>query len=180
MEHIKPQAGGFTDDREHGHETSDVNIRAILAFGVFLIFSAVIIHVLLWGLYRYLDKEAEERNPPPNPMVQKQPEAKSTMMQSGTMTAEKESQTVQRLTATFPEPRLQTDDVRDMNKMREDQNKQLQEYQWINKDVGKVRVPIDRAMELVLEHGLPNVPAGKTPPATGQGIDVVKPPVVKK
>src|SRR5438128_4747990 len=99
MEHIKTQSGGkFTTDKEHGHETSDVNIRAILAFGAFLVFSAIVIHVLLWGLYRYLDKEAEERNPPPNPMIQKQPEAKATMMQSSTMTAEKESQTVQRLT----------------------------------------------------------------------------------
>jgi len=181
MEHIKPQSGGkFTTDPEHGHETSDVNIQAILAFGAFLVFSAVVIHVLLWGLYRYLDKEAEERNPPPNPMMQQVPEPKSTMMQSGTMTAENQSQTVQRLTATFPEPRLQVDDTRDMNQMRQEQNQQLQEYQWVNKETGTIRIPVDRAMELVLEHGLPNVPAGKTPPATGQGIDVVKPAVVKK
>src|SRR3954469_16192879 len=180
MEHIKPQASSFTTDPEHGHETSDVNIRGILAFGAFLVFSAIVIHVLLWGLYRYLDKEAEERNPPPNPMMQQQPEAKGTMMQSSSMTAEKESQTVQRLTATFPEPRLQVDDTRDMNRMRQDQNQQLKEYQWVNKETGKVRVPVDRAMELILERGLPNVPAGKTAAPEGQGINVVKPPVVKK
>jgi hypothetical protein len=180
MEHIKPQASSFTTDSQHGHETSDVNPRAILAFGAFLIFSAIVIHVLLWGLYRYLDKEAEQRNPPPNPMVQQQPEAKSTMMQSSSMTAEKESQTVQRLTATFPEPRLQVDDARDMNKMRQTENQQLEGYQWVNKETGTVRVPIDRAMELILERGLPNVPAGKTPRPEGQGIDVLKPSVVKK
>jgi len=52
MEHIKPQSGGkFTTDPQHGHETSDVNIRAILAFGAFLFFSAIVIHVLLWAFF---------------------------------------------------------------------------------------------------------------------------------
>src|SRR4051794_39811400 len=124
MEHIKPQAGGFTKE---GHETSDVNIRGILAFGAFLVVSAVIIHVLLWGMYRWLDSQAEKRNPTPNPMMQKA-ESEGALP---TMTAESEKKTVQRLTATFPEPRLQVDDTRDMNKMRQEQNQQIEQYQWI-------------------------------------------------
>jgi hypothetical protein len=179
MEHIKPQAGGFTTDPEHGHETSDVNIRAILAFGAFLVFSAIVIHVLLWGMYRWLDNQAEKRNPEPNPMVQTQAQHPAAQGATPTMTAETEQNTLQRLKATFPEPRLQTDDTRDMNIMREEQNKQLEQYQWMNKETGKVRVPIDRAIELVLERGLPVVPAGVTPAPAGQAIGTVQ-PVVKK
>src|SRR3954447_4543475 len=117
MEHIKPQAGGFTKE---GHETSDVNIRAILAFGAFLVFSAVVIHVLLWGMYRWLDVQAEKRNPEPNPMIVQKAASEGAVP---TMTAESEKKVVERLTATFPEPRLQVDDTRDMNAMRQDQNK---------------------------------------------------------
>jgi hypothetical protein len=182
MEHIKPQAGGFTTDPQHGHETSDVNIRAILAFGAFLVFSAVVIHVLLWGMYRMLDNLAEARNPAPNPMMQTDKEAapKGDRIQSGTMTAETEKETVKRLTATFPEPRLQVDDVRDMNKMRQEQTQQMAEYQWANKETGTVRIPIDRAVELIAERGLPNVPAGTVPAPPAQGVNAVQPPVVKK
>ncbi|MCU1284873.1 MAG: hypothetical protein JWO13_1223 [Acidobacteriales bacterium] len=176
MERIKPQAGGFTTDPQHGHETSDVNIRAILAFGAFLVFSAIVIHVLLWGMYRWLDVQAEKRNPEPNPMMVQKAAAEGAVP---TMTAETEQKTMQRLKATFPEPRLQVDDTRDMNIMREEQNKQLEQYQWMNKETGKVRVPIDRAMELVLEHGLPVVPAGVTPAPVGQAMGTVQ-PVVKK
>jgi hypothetical protein len=181
MEHIKPQSGGHvTNDPEHGHETSDVNIRAILAFGAFLVFSAVVIHVLLWGMYRMLDNMAEARNPAPNPMMQTESAPPGDRIQSGTMTAETEKQTVKRLTATFPEPRLQVDDTRDMNKMRQEQTQQMSEYQWANKETGAVRIPIDRAIDLLAERGLPNVPAGPVAAPVAQAVDVVKPPVVKK
>jgi hypothetical protein len=34
---------------------------------------------------------------------------------------------------------------------------------WVDRNAGIVRIPIDRAMQLILERGLPDVGAGKTP-----------------
>ena len=173
MEHIKTQSGGHVvGDRKHAHETSDVNIRAIIGFGIFLAVSGIVLHIALLGFYRVLDHIAEQRNPEPNPMMVQAapPQHRGGMMQTGTMTAETEEETAQRLNKTFGgnanTPMLQVDDVRDMNMMRKMQTTQMEEYQWINKDTGSVRIPIERAMELIAQRG-PNVPV-TTAPAAGQ------------
>jgi hypothetical protein len=54
-----------------------------------------------------------------------------------------------------PAPRLQPDPVKDMNALRAFEDAQLNSYAWIDKPAGKVRIPIDRAIDLVAERGLP-------------------------
>jgi hypothetical protein len=54
-----------------------------------------------------------------------------------------------------PEPRLQVHPVEDLNRVRESQEDLLTSYGWADRATGKVRVPIDRAMDLILERGLP-------------------------
>src|SRR5258706_9612329 len=121
MEHIKPQSGGHVARHDEAqHEVSDVNIKAIVGFGVFLVISAIVVHVGLYGLYLFFDKMAEKRNPPPNPMM------KIEMPAGGTaMSAESQSETAKRLNKTFGgnalNPMLQVDDVRDMDVMRKAQ-----------------------------------------------------------
>jgi hypothetical protein len=66
-----------------------------------------------------------------------------------------------------PEPRLQPSPTRDLREMREIEEQMLNNYGWVNKQGGLVRIPIDRAMELVLERGLPDVPA-QQPISPGQ------------
>jgi hypothetical protein len=158
MEHIKPQSGGRVARADQAqHEESDVNIKAIVGFGIFLIISAIVIHVALYGLYKFFDNMAEKQNAPRNPMVQVEKAAGSD-----TMSAESQSETAKRLNRTFGgnalNPMLQVDDVHDMDMMRKAQDTQMSEYQWTNKGTGNVRIPIDRAMELIAERGLPNVP----------------------
>jgi hypothetical protein len=57
-----------------------------------------------------------------------------------------------------PEPRLQPSPVRDLMEMRATEEETLRNYGWVNRQGGIVRVPVDRAMQLVLERGLPEVP----------------------
>jgi len=59
-----------------------------------------------------------------------------------------------------PEPRLQTDPRQDMNDLRARQDQLLQSYGWVDKNAGVVRIPIERAMQLVVERGLPTRPEG--------------------
>ena len=61
MEHIKSQSQGLvTTDREHGHEESDINVKAIFGFLLFLVIGGLVAHVALWGMYVFLDKRAAE------------------------------------------------------------------------------------------------------------------------
>lgn len=159
MERIRPQSGGHvTHAGEAQHETSDVNIKVIVGSGVFLVVCAIIVHVALYGFYKILDKQMEKLNATPNPMMQ------SEVGPTGsTMTAETSEETAKRLNRTFGgnalNPMLQVDDVRDMDIMRKAQDAQIDQYHWLNKDTGSVSIPVERAIDLIVERGLPNVPA---------------------
>ncbi|MGZ4964857.1 MAG: hypothetical protein ACXWIU_04760 [Limisphaerales bacterium] len=52
-------------------------------------------------------------------------------------------------------PRLQISPPADLSKLREEEAQELNTYGWINQTAGVVRIPVDRAMELVLQKGLP-------------------------
>ncbi len=57
-----------------------------------------------------------------------------------------------------PEPRLQVHPVEDLNRARMEQEDLLNSYGWTDRATGKVRIPIDRAMDLIIERGLPTRP----------------------
>lgn len=54
-----------------------------------------------------------------------------------------------------PEPRLQVHPKLDLEKYLDAENRTLTTYGWVDKQNGVVRIPIDRAMDLLLERGLP-------------------------
>lgn len=54
-----------------------------------------------------------------------------------------------------PEPRLQVDPILDIQALRAAEKKVLETYGWIDKSAGVVRLPIERAIELTAERGLP-------------------------
>lgn len=66
-----------------------------------------------------------------------------------------------------PMPRLQSQPFKDVYLLRRGQNERLDSYGWVDKESGVVHIPIDRAMELSLERGLP-VRAGE--PAAPAGV----------
>jgi hypothetical protein len=54
-----------------------------------------------------------------------------------------------------PEPRLQTTAPLDLKGYRADQEKILEGYGWVDSQAGVVRIPVDRAMDLLLQKGYP-------------------------
>ena len=60
-----------------------------------------------------------------------------------------------------PSPRLQITPSTDLKDTRDQERDLLLSYGWVEKDKGVVRIPIDRAMDLLAERGLP---AGKPEP----------------
>jgi hypothetical protein len=54
-----------------------------------------------------------------------------------------------------PEPRLQTRPAADIEKMRITERQILESYAWIDEKGGIVRIPVERAMDLIAQRGLP-------------------------
>jgi hypothetical protein len=54
-----------------------------------------------------------------------------------------------------PAPRLQVDPRRDLDRLHADENKFLTTYGWADSGHTAVRIPIDRAMELTAQRGIP-------------------------
>jgi hypothetical protein len=54
-----------------------------------------------------------------------------------------------------------------MARLRAEHEAALRSYGWVDREAGVVRVPIDVAMKLVLEEGLPVRQPETAPPATG-------------
>jgi hypothetical protein len=52
-----------------------------------------------------------------------------------------------------PAPRLQTDPRGDLAALHAREAKQLDNYGWLDKQAGRVHIPVDRAMQLLAEDG---------------------------
>ncbi len=57
--------------------------------------------------------------------------------------------------AEFPGPRLQISPRADLKEFRARDEARLHGYGWVNRNAGTVRIPIERAMDLLVERGLP-------------------------
>ncbi len=59
---------------------------------------------------------------------------------------------------TPPEPRLQLTPVQNREAIRAAEDNLLNSYGWVDRQSGIVRIPIDQAMKLLVERGLPSRP----------------------
>ncbi len=64
-----------------------------------------------------------------------------------------------------PAPALQTQPFRDVMQLKAEQRAQLHSYGWIDKANGVVHIPIERAMALTLQRGLPARAGGSAAPS---------------
>ena len=113
-------------DPRVGHETTDVNIWAIGRFGAGLAVLCILTLVLLFGLFRYF--QATENT------------AAVTTKDPPSM---------------FPEPQLQRTPQTDLKEIRDAEDQLLETYGWVNKEKGVVRIPIERAIDMLAQRGLP-------------------------
>jgi hypothetical protein len=62
-----------------------------------------------------------------------------------------------------PAPRLQVAPRADLAALRSAETRQLNSYGWIDRDRGIAHIPIHRAMELLVQRGLPDWPSANPP-----------------
>ena len=80
-----------------------------------------------------------------------------------------------------PGPRLQTQPFGDLAALRATEQANLDAYAWVDQNAGQVRIPIQRAMDVIAGRGLPVIQGSEpyTPTfETGEGGAAVPPPPV--
>jgi hypothetical protein len=111
----------------------------------------------VWGVYHFMDSYDKAHQPPQNPMTPTQAETR-------VVTSEEIQQ--------FSAPRLETDERSEIGRFRLEEEQRLHSYGWVDQPAGVVRIPIERAMELVAQRGLPTTPrAGEAPSSTVKVIN---------
>lgn len=145
-------------DEEAEFERQDLAAKPVILFLVGLTVGCLLVALLLKGMYSYLDAHENRHQPALNPLVQQ-------------TTADTRSVTPSDITK-FPQPRLETNEPSEINGFRLHEEETLHSYGWVDQSAGVVRIPIDRAMELLAQRGLPTRPqAGVAPPSE---INMVK------
>ena len=64
--------------------------------------------------------------------------------------------------ARFPAPQLLSQPGSELARVRRDAQTRLGTYGWVDRRAGIAHIPINRAMELLVKRGLPEVGAGQT------------------
>jgi hypothetical protein len=132
---------------QEGFEHRDLNAASIVYFLVTLGVATVLCLFVLKGLYRYLDHREKASQSPVNPLVADVPEDTRHVAPGYPQSA-------------FPSPRLEEDERGQLNGIRLREEKTLYSYGWVDEKAGIVRIPIERAMDLLVERGLPVRPQG--------------------
>jgi hypothetical protein len=144
-------------DPEHpGYEVGDVNVKGVAVFLTGLFGTVIIFFVFCYGMGKVIN----------NLWVKQDGTATKWTIAAGAVPLGKgdnlksnaaiEQQQLQQITASFPEPRLDIDDgnqaTADLH-AREDLL--LENYSLVDGQPGTIRIPIERAMELIAQRGLP-------------------------
>lgn len=114
-----------------GHEPSDIKAGRLMMIGVAILVIGGLTSAALYGMFVFLQARPPAAEPP-SALGVVQP--------------------------TPPAPRLQTDPEADWQELQATEQALLHTYGWADKAAGKVRIPIDRAMDLVAQRGLPVAP----------------------
>lgn len=111
----------------NGHEKRDVSIRVVLWAAVGLVVLIVFTFLAMEAMRGYFSQREARLSPPASPLAE---------------------QYGQKLP---PEPRLQDQPLRDIEALRAHESALLDGYAWVDREHGTVRIPIERAIELLAE-----------------------------
>jgi len=182
LDHNEPEGEKFLAshgpeevDTSAGYERTDASVTGIAVFLVSLLIFVGVIGMLCYGIGGWFNARMN-REDGPNSKWTKTVDVR----QLGNLPSSPELQNkMAEITQTFPTPRLLTDDgdqeVADMH-AREDLL--LSNYSWVDQSKGTVRIPIEQAMQLIAQRGLPVAPAVTTQaPMTGEFAPTVPVPL---
>jgi hypothetical protein len=132
--HDRPEDYRIPDQSvpENRHEHRDVNVWAVYKFGIALSLLCVVSIALLYGVYVFFVNR-----------------------QGGPLAKDQINVDARRLP---PMPRLQPAPIQDLHDMRAAEAKILSSYGWVDQAHGVTHIPIDRAIDLLAQRGVPSRP----------------------
>ncbi len=140
MRKTNPEDVNVDQLRQLGYERSDISLPTLVKWIIFLFVFVAFCSLTAWVIYAVFVPEIGEdyhANP-------------------------------QRFAKNVPvEPQLQALPKRDIKTFREEEDRILNSYGWADKNARTVHVPINRALEMVAERGLPSREPGPIP---GTGV----------
>jgi hypothetical protein len=145
-------------DASAGFEQSDVKVTGIVVFLTSLAIFVAVVGMICYGIGAIINAHMNQEDGPNSKWTKT-----ADVRQLGNLPSSPELQNkIAEITKTFPTPRVQTDDGnQDVADLHARENLLLDNYSWIDQGSGKVRIPIDRAMELIAQRGLPVAPAAQ-------------------
>jgi hypothetical protein len=137
-----------------GYERRDISAAGVLYFLAALAAMGLLTHFVVIGVYSYLEKNSRAHEAPVSPLVTNVPE--DTRHLPPEYKTDDEGRDYEKyLRKNFPAPQLETDEITQLDKVRLGEAQILSTYEYVDKNAGTVRIPIDRAMELIAQRGLP-------------------------
>jgi hypothetical protein len=115
-------------------ERTDVDAWAVLHFGFWLLVITFVTTLLVAWLFGGLARHQASLQPPPPVLVNQALDVP-------------------------PLPHLQIWPARDLASFRKEEALEVSGYGWVDREKGLVRIPVDRAIEVLAERGLPARPA---------------------
>lgn len=134
-----------------GFEHEDLGSKPIVGFIITLVVLGVLTYYVLWGMFHFLDAYNRKHQPAVSPMTKVEPDTRIVT-----------PQTIEQ----FPEPRLEDNERTEIDGFRYAEEQKLNSYGWVNQDAGVAHIPIDRAMQLIAQRGLPTTPQAGTMPVS--------------
>ncbi|HEY6307928.1 MAG TPA: hypothetical protein VI488_15875 [Candidatus Angelobacter sp.] len=167
MDEFVPQTGGL--EVREGHEESDISVRGIVIAAILLVALGVGALIGARVMITLMTKWEDAREPQLTPAQQQlRDQRQGLTTTSGKTSPPAAAQGIkappdwygrgemeEHLGRTFPVPRLQYDDVYDLDIFRKSENEWLE---GAGRDAdGSIHIPIDQAMDLLSQRGLPAV-----------------------
>jgi hypothetical protein len=162
-------------DASQGYERTDVRVTGIVVFLTALAIFVAVTGILCWGIGKVINAELNKEDGKNSKWTKT-----VDVRELGNLPNSPALQTkMAELTQQFPTPRVQTDDGnQDVADLHAREDLLLNYYTRVDGQPGKVRIPIDRAVQLIAQQGLPVAPAPQAAPLlTGDRKPMVHAPL---
>jgi hypothetical protein len=118
-----------------GYEPRDVRVGWILTFAGLLAAMVILVLPLADWTFGHFARSAAKKDVPASPLAADQ---------------------------TPPAPLLESRPSADLAELRRHEDEALTHYRWVDRREGVVQIPVDRAIEILTERGLPEPPPVKS------------------
>jgi hypothetical protein len=151
----------MSEELNHSHsnpetsfEREDLSTRGVFAFMIGLAITGLVIYFIIRGMYTFLD-DYERKQATANPLAAGNATA-GRYIKYDPAQGDSVSQTFRENGA----PLLEYDERGQFKDFLLKQEDQLNSYGWVDQKAGVAHIPITRAMDLIVERGLPVLPQG--------------------